>query len=204
MHIEFLVEELSAEEALRNLIPRIINSSATFDIHAHQGKTDLLQKLPGRLRGYRSWIPSDWRIVVLMDLDDDDCLSLKRRMETIACREGFITKSAASNQTNFEILNRIAIEELEAWFFGDISAINSAFPKVSTNVIHKAKYRNPDTIQGGTWEELEDILQRYGYFKGGMPKITVAREISLHMLPSRNDSHSFQIFYSGILAMLAS
>jgi len=202
MHIEFLVEELSAEEALRNIVPHMISNADTFDIHAHQGKTDLLEKLPGRLRGYKSWIPSDWRIVILLDVDDDICLTLKQKLENIACTAGFITKSSACSQMNFQVVNRIAIEELEAWFFGDITAVNAAYPRISTNIVHKAKYRNPDAILGGTWEALETILQKAGYFKGGMPKTTVAREISTHMLPMRNISHSFQVFYAGIIALL--
>ena len=52
MHIEFLVEERSAEAALQNLLPRIFGSVATFTIHPYQGKPDLLKKLPIRLKGY--------------------------------------------------------------------------------------------------------------------------------------------------------
>ncbi len=76
MHIEFLVEERSAEAALQNLLPKIFGHAATFSIHPHQGKPDLLKKLPLRLQGYSYWLPEDWRIVVLVYADDDDCLEL--------------------------------------------------------------------------------------------------------------------------------
>jgi len=62
MHLELFVEEPSAEAALAILVPRIVGPEITFRIYPHQGKTDLLHKLPARLRGYRSWLPADWRI----------------------------------------------------------------------------------------------------------------------------------------------
>ena len=66
MHIEFLVEELSATEALGNLVPKILGTGVTFNIHPFQGKRDLLDKLYFRLKGYKAVIQTDWRIVVLL------------------------------------------------------------------------------------------------------------------------------------------
>jgi len=77
MHIEFLVEEVSVEVALHNLVPRIVGPDVSYAIHSHQGKQDLLTKLPSRLRAYRTWIPDDWYIVVLVDADSDDCRILE-------------------------------------------------------------------------------------------------------------------------------
>lgn len=37
----------------------------------------LLARLPERLRGYASWLPDTWRIVVIVDRDDADCTTLK-------------------------------------------------------------------------------------------------------------------------------
>jgi len=73
MHIVFLVEELSAEAALLNLVPRILGASASFEIHPYQCKEDLLSRLPQVMRGYAKWLPDDWRIVVLVDEDRSDC-----------------------------------------------------------------------------------------------------------------------------------
>jgi len=72
-HLEFLVEEPSLEAFLRVALPRMIPSSCSFNIHAYQGKPDLLRKLHQRLRGYRRWIPPSYRIVVLVDRDDQNC-----------------------------------------------------------------------------------------------------------------------------------
>jgi len=72
-HLEFLIEEPSMEAFLRVALPRMIPSSCSFNIHAFQGKPDLLRKLHQRLRGYRRWIPPSYRIVVLVDRDDQNC-----------------------------------------------------------------------------------------------------------------------------------
>ena len=84
MHIVFLVEELSAEAALLNIVPKILGTSASFEIHPYQCKNDLLSKLPRIMRGYAKWLPDDWRIVVLVDEDRSDCDALKERMEQAA------------------------------------------------------------------------------------------------------------------------
>lgn len=199
MHIEFLVEEPSAEAALSNILPKVFEPTTSFAIHPYQGKQDLLKKLPSRLRGYKAWLPREWRIVILIDADDEDCRRLKGRLEDIAQNSNLLTKSAARNSSNFQVLNRLAIEELEAWFLGDIEALNAAYPRISLNLGNKAKYRDPDAITGGTWEALERELKRVGYFTGGLSKISAAREISLHMVPERNRSHSFQVFRRGLL-----
>lgn len=193
MHLEFLVEEESAEMALRSLVPKIVGSGVSFGIHTFQGKQDLLSNLPKRLRGYRRWLPQDWRIVVLVDQDRERCEDLKSRLEKIAQKEGFITWSKAPFKDSFQVLNRIAVEELEAWFLGDITALAGAYPRILRKLANKPKYRNPDAISGA-WETLERLLQRANYYRGSMPKIEVARLVAQHMLPDRNRSRSFQVF----------
>jgi len=117
MHIEFLVEEPSAEAALFNIVPKILSRDVSFRIHPHQGKQDLLGKLLPRLRGYKNWLPEDWRIVVLVDADDEDCRVLKTKMENIANDARLVTKSKRTIVSSFQVLNRLAIEELEGWYF---------------------------------------------------------------------------------------
>ncbi len=202
MHIEFLVEELSAKEALQNLLPIILGQDIAFDIHPYGGKRDLLTKLPARLRGYSTWLPSDWKIVVLIDGDNEDCFHLKDKLETMATQEGLSTKSSVPEGKPFQILNRLAIEELEAWFFGDVKAIVSAYPGVSRNLANQVKFRNPDAISGGTWEALERVLQKAGHHQGGLEKLRAAREISKYMTPKENRSQSFQMFRNGLEQMM--
>ena len=202
MHIEFLVEELSTQEFLLQVLPKIFAEKISYKIHPFRGKSDLLKKLPSRMKGYKSWLPDHYKIVVLVDRDDNDCINLKQKLEKIAKDSGFMTKSMVKNNQKFQVLNRIAIEELEAWFFGDVNAITQAYPKVSKNLAKKEPYRDPDAIRGGTWEALERVLQRAGYHKGGLEKIKAAREIGLYLNPQNNLSPSFQMFYQGLQEMI--
>jgi hypothetical protein len=198
MHFEFLVEELSAEMALHNLLPKLLVGEHTYRIISFQGKKDLLDKLPKELRGYQRWIDPDFKIIVLIDRDGQDCHVLKNHLEELSANAHLITKSKANKNLIFNVLNRIAIEELEAWFFGDHEAVKIAYPRVSNTFQNKAQYRNPDQISGGTWEALERVLKAAGYFKYGYRKTEAAANISKHMEPLRNRSKSFQIFWSGI------
>jgi hypothetical protein len=200
MYIEFLLEERSAEAALKNLLPKIIGERVGFRLHAYQGKLDLLNKLPDRLQGYRAWMPDDYYIVVLIDADDEDCEALKAKLETIAREAGLNTKSAVLPGMHFQVLNRLAVEELEAWFIGDTPALRAAYPRISAHLKHRANYRDPDAVPGGTWEALERLLKYHQYPLPG--KITIAEKVSKHMEPDRNRSHSFQVFVDGLNAIL--
>jgi hypothetical protein len=204
LHLEFLVEEASLESALSQLLPKILPSAVTSKIHVFRGKTDLLAKLPNRLKGYQAWLPADWKIVILIDKDLEDCLKLKQQLEIMAISSGLITKSFAQKGKSFQVLNRIVIEELEAWFFGDVEAIRQAYPKVSPNLATQQKFRDPDAIKGGTWEALERVLRKAGYHQGGLEKYKAASEISQYMNPELNRSKSFQVFCRGLLESIDS
>jgi len=197
-HVEVLVEEPSMEAALRLLLPKMIGM-LSYEVYPHQCKDELLQRLPERLRGYAYWLPASWRIVVIVDRDDDDCQKLKARLEKIARDSGFVTRSR--NKNGYQVVNRLAVEELEAWYFGDWQAVRSAYPRVSPNVPAKARYRDPDAVRGGTWEALERILRRARYFERGLRKIEAARAIAEHMDPKRNTSRSFQVLRSALCEM---
>lgn len=201
-HLEILVEEPSMEAFLRVLLPRLIPNDRTFEIYPFQGKTDLLGKLEARLRGYAKWLPEDWRIVVVTDRDRDDCLELKCRLETMAARAGLHSRSRAGSVL-WQLVNRIAIEELESWYFGDWEAVRIAYPRVSANVPKQQAFRDPDQIIGGTWEAFERVLQRHGYFKGGLAKIEAARAIGAHVRAERSGSRSFQVFVAAISEAMA-
>lgn len=205
MHLEFFVEEPSAEAALELLIPKLAPGSS-FRVHNFSNKGSLLKKLEQRLRPYATLLPAlkngglVCKIIVLLDADDDDCRELKMEMEEKASRVGLITK--ARNNKGFQVVNRIVIEELEAWYFGDVQAVAAAYPGVPPTLDQKAKYRDPDSITGGTWEALEKVLQGAGYHRGGLAKIQAARDIAQYMEPERNTSRSFQVFCEGIRAAL--
>ncbi len=189
-HVVLIVEEPSMEAALRMLLPRLLGP-LSFEVYPHQCKDELLARLPGRLQGYAAWIPKTWRIVVVVDRDDDDCDKLKARLEKTAIDAGLLTRSTAKKKP-YVVVNRLAIEELEAWYFGDWEAVRAAYPKAPPSIPSQAKYRDPDAVRGGTWEAFERVLQKAGYFAGGLRKIEAARTIATRMEPRRNASRSFR------------
>ena len=201
-HLELLVEEPSMEAFLRGLLPRLLPRDRTFEVHAFQGKADLLDKLGMRLRGYADWLPDNWRIVVVVDRDDDDCSALKERMEAIAESAGLRSRTRAGASV-WQLVNRIAIEELEAWYFGDWEGLRQVYPRVAATVPSRRGFRDPDAIAGGTWETLERVMKRHGYFRAGLAKIEMARALGGRISPERSRSRSFLAFCGAVLEAVA-
>lgn len=186
------------EAFLRALLPRLLAERATFEVYPHQGKSDLLGKIGDRLRAYARWLPDDWRIVVVVDRDNDDCAALKRRMEQFAADVGFPSR-AATGSIGWRVVNRIAIEELEAWYFGDWDAVRRTYSGVRASIPQQAAFRNADAIAGGTWEAFERVLQFAGHFKSGLRKTEAARALGHAMDPARNRSRSFTAFRDAVI-----
>jgi hypothetical protein len=194
MHIEFLVEEPSTEIALKEIVPKIIGNVHTFKIHNFQNKDRLLKRLPERMKAYANFIHDDWRIVVLVDEDRSDCQELKKKL----CHASSIVTQKKGNI----VLHRIVVEELESWFIGDVAAIRAEYEKIPVSLSQQAKFRNPDAIKGGTWEELDKILKKYGY-ETGLQKMDFAQKVSPHMDVENNQSRSFQVFRDGLRRMIS-
>ncbi len=201
--VDFLVEEPSAEEMLRHLLPRLIGQRARWKLINLGSKYKLLNVLPHRLAGYRQRLDQgeDLRVVVLVDRDHDDCETLKRRLEQLAREARLTTKSSPTANGQFFVLNRIVIEELESWFIGDLVALRRAFAGLPDIQASRGIFRNPDN--GGSWEALHRFLKRHGIYKNSYPKKDAARRIAPHMDISRNRSHSFGVFVRGLEALLA-
>jgi hypothetical protein len=193
MHIEFLVEEPSTEVALKFIVPKIIGNTHTLKIHNFQNKDRLLKRLPERMKFYANFVTDDWRIVILVDEDRSDCQELKRKL----CDASSVVTKHKGNI----VLHRIAVEELESWFIGDVTAIRSEYEKIPVSLSQQAKFRNPDIIKGGTWEQLDKILKKYGY-ETGLQKIDFAEKVSPHMDVDNNLSRSFQIFRDGLRSIV--
>lgn len=194
------------EAFLLVLLPRMLPAGVTFEIHPFQGKDDLMSKLEARLRAYAQWLPKSWRLLVIVDRDDEDCVTLKTRMEAISHRAGLTTRSraAAKQGHDWQLVNRIAIEELEAWYFGDWPAAQALYPRLPDGVPKRSGFRDPDAIAGGTWEAFERELQRHGYARAGLAKIETARAMGSHLDPARNRSKSFQAFHAALVDACAS
>ena len=185
------------ETFLRGILPRIVPTGCTFQLHNFPYKRNL-QRLRVRLRAYARWLPPDWRLVLLVDRDQDDCRTLKQQLDDSATDVNLRPRSLAGS-SNWRLVSRIAIEELEAWYFGSWDAVRRAYPRVPATVPQRAKYRVPDGIPGGTWEAFERILKRAGYFSTGLRKIEAARSIAPHVDPWESRSNSFARFRDAVI-----
>lgn len=187
---------------LKTLVPKVVEG-ITFKIYSFDGKHDLLRNLEARLRGYakmfESWV--DAAVVVLVDEDRNDCKELKLKLETAAKNAGLGTLSHP-RRGQVRVLNRIAVEELEAWFFGDPDAVIKAYPRVQRRTFSSKALSYPATIGGGTWEALERVLQKHDYHPGGLRKIQCAADIGLHMDIANNTSTSFKNFVRGLTTVV--
>ncbi len=186
MRLEFLLEEQSAEKALQNLLPRLLPARVNCYLHPHNGREDLLRQLGAKLRAYSRWLPPDAYVVVLCDQHSKDCVELKRSILNVAAASGFD-----------RILARIVVAELESWFLGDPAAIEAAFPRLpAARWAGRKTYRHPDGLLNAS-QVLDRLLKAAGY-KGGYPKVIGARQISEHMQPDVNRSHSYHVFRDGL------
>lgn len=177
MKLVFLLEEPSVKYLLDELLPRILPPDVTFQTIPHRGKRDLEKSIPRKLRGWNE--PGDIRFVILHDQDMQDCIELKQEILRLC------------EATDRPCLVRIACQEMEAWYFGDIEALCSAYdrPKLKC-LIGKKKYRVPDAIPDPK-EELYKLIPEH-------QQITGAKRVAPYMDIERNTSESFQQFVSGV------
>ena len=200
MHVDFLLEEESAEAALNLLLPRLLPLGSTFNCIPHQGKNDLLHRLPGRLRNYARILPANpnLRVVVMMDADAD-CRQRKIELEHLVAAAGLLTKTTAQAGQSFQVITRLAVSELEAWFLGDPAAIQAAYSRVHAKHF-KGIHPIPDEIPDA-WETLWRVLRQANLFLAGKAKVEWATTIVPHLDPARNTSASFQYFCAGLAAL---
>ena len=210
MHFEVLVEDQSGSIALGHILEKILGPNYTehsWQIHAYKGigrlprnlrgVTDpkariLLDRLPSILQGYGKSLPDAASVVVVVDLDDKDCMAFKQELL------GVLNACNPHSKTLF----RIAIEEGEAWLLGDRAAVKTAYPNAKDAVLNGYVQ---DSICG-TWEVLADAvhpggsqsLKRQGYQVAGKAKSDWAGEIAPHMDIDNNKSKSFQVFRDGV------
>ena len=179
----FMLEEPSAEYFLDILMKRILSGfeSVEYLLIPHQGKSDLQQSIPKKLRAWRT--PNTF-FIILHDQDNHDCKMLKQEL-----------KRLCSHGRNHNPLIRIVCRELEAWYFGDLDAVEKAFPSFNGNKYkNKSKFRYPDSIAKPS-KELQKIVR-------GFNKSAAARRIPAHMDIENNTSTSFNHFLSGTRNLL--
>lgn len=210
MHFEVLVEDQSCCAAITILMEKILGPNGSIHswrTHAYKGlghiptnlratsdpaRRILLDQLPRLIRGYGKSLDNHSAVVVVVDLDDRDCLSFKREL----------TDVLDSCNPSPTLLFRIAIEESEAWLLGDRAAVKTAYPNAKDHVLDSYVQ---DSICG-TWEILADavhqggssVLKNLGWTHTGAAKSDWANNIAPHIDIQRNNSQSFQAFLAGV------
>ena len=177
------LEEPSAREMLCGLLPRLLPQTVGFRCVVFEGKQDMEKRLPRKLR---AWQTPDSRFVVLRDKNSGDCGQIKDRLLRI-CR----------NAGRADTLVRIACHELESWYLGDLSAVESGLG-IDGLIRHqgKAKYRNPDRLANPVQELQKLTGNRY-------QKVSGSRRIGPHLSLDSNRSHSFLVFLSGMQRLIS-
>ncbi len=215
MHIEILTEDSSGQRLLEHLVPKLIGPLGephTWRFHAYRGigripvhmsrasdpsKRILLDQLPRLLRGYVK-TPGIDAVVVVLDADDRDCASFLSELQSVA------ESCGASQLTLF----RLAIEEVEAWYLGDRSALLHAYPRARMRALEAYVQ---DSVCG-TWELLADVIhpggmhaiQQAGWPLPGQVKHEWAERIGPLLDPARNLSPSFGKLRNGMRRLASS
>ena len=202
MRVDFLVEDISAKAALDVLLPRLLPAGCQCRVRAFEGWRDLLADLPPLLRGYHRRMlregETDLRVVVLLD-GDGICARRKASLEEKAAEAGLLTKTTAGPGQPFHVLNRVAVQELEAWWLGDRAAIMAAYPSLKP-AHFKGVARDPDQLPKPN-DTLWEVLKQGRYFAAGKRKTQWATDISPHLDSTYNTSASFQYFCAGLAAL---
>lgn len=209
MHIEILVEDSSGKVLIELLVPKIIgewNNPHTWTIHHYKGigripaglttqgdpaKRILLEQLPRVLQGYGN-TPGIDAVVVVLDSDRRNCVNFLQELKAVAanCRPAPNT------------LFRLAIEEMEAWYLGDRTALLASYPKAKTRVLDG--YVQDSVCD--TWEVLADAvypggataIKKSGWPLPGQVKHEWAGNIGPRLDIERNESPSFRKFRDGL------
>lgn len=184
--LEFLLEEPSMEAALEILLPKILPPQWKINenvfLRPHQGKGDLRKSIPTKVRAFAHQREAIG-IVVLHDQDANDCVELKQSLLSL-CNANLQGASPPPH------LVRIVCRELEAWYLGDMDAIQTAYPDFKASQHrNRSKFRTPDSCNAK--DELRKILPAF-------QQIATAKAIAPHLDIEANRSRSFQNFVSGL------
>jgi hypothetical protein len=180
-HLVCFLEEPSAREMLKGVLPRLLpDIECTYIVF--DGKQDLEKQL---VRKLKNWLTPDSVFLVMRDQDAADCLAVKERLTNL-CREAGKPKT----------LVRVACRELESFYFGDLSAVEKGLGMTGLfKYRKKSKYRNPDwTIN--PCDGLEKLT-------GGMYQhISGSRSIAPYLSLDGNVSYSFNVLLSGVVNLV--
>lgn len=201
MFIEVLTEGASDVPVVREVLVRYFGLSEhdDFRIHPHWGRgklpanplarpdpkhRGLFDQLPAKLRGFGTWMDEQYLVLVLADVDNDDCVQLLAGLNALLL--SLPTKPP-------RVLFRLAIEETESWLLADSNAIKQAFPKAKLGLIRGI---TPDA-RVGAWERLAECLG-HKPLVGAPDKTKWAEQIAPHLSFDTPFSPSLSKLISGL------
>lgn len=174
------LEEPSAKEMLKSLLPRILPDDVNVKFIVFEGKQDLEKQIEHRLK---HWQQPESIFLVMRDQDSGDCLTIK---------ENLLKKVAESGKQNGTII-RIACHELESFYLGDLAAVEAGLGINGLGLKqNKKKYRTPDSLANAAEELFKLTDKKY-------QKVSGSRAIAPHLkIDGSNRSHSFNVLLDGI------
>ena len=180
-----LLEEPSAKEMLKVVLPKILPDEIGLKFIVFEGKQDLEKQIKRKLR---SWLAPDSYFLVMRDQDSGDCHTVKN---------GLIEKVEQAGKTGSSLI-RIACRELESFYLGDLLAVEQGLELSGiAKQQHKAKYRYPDNVANAKDELVRITKNQYKEISG-------SRAIAPHLkLDRTNRSTSFNILLDGVLGLVS-
>ena len=179
----FLTEESSMSPVLRRVMVELwpdAHEGLDWQIIAHQGKADLEANLERKMRAWNYNTP---HFIILRDNDGGDCRALKARL---------LQRASTSGKPHHV---RIVCQELEAWFLGDLAAIEAAYPaSLATAQQNRGPFRAPDNPPNAA----QLTTQR----TGTAAKVGRAALIAPHLDLDANASPSFNLLLSTLRALI--
>ena len=158
----FFLEERSAEEMLKGVLPRILPETIVPRFVVFEGKQDLEKRLPIKLKAWRN---PHCLFVVMRDQDSGDCVAIKNSLAQ---------KCADAGKP--ETLVRIACRELESFYLGDWEEPeNQLYPKLLTELAEEFRAyaerggqvfvssHSPDFLNAVELDEVFWLVKEAGY-----------------------------------------
>jgi hypothetical protein len=184
--IEILVEEASMKNFLSGILPKILPDGYQLNLNCfireHQGKQDLKKSIPIKIRAFKHY-KKFIKVIIIHDQDSSDCKVLKAELQKLA-----------NTISGVPSLVRIACKELEAWYIGDIDALEAMYPQFKANRYRNwSVFKNPDICNAS--DELRKLIPRF-------QKGIASKEITKHINLDKNKSKSFNHLITGIKKFL--
>lgn len=183
MTLVFFLEEPSAEEMLKGILPKILPDRVVPRFIVFEGKHHLEKQLGRRMK---LWRAPNSRFLVMRDQDSGDCRVIKQNL---------LDKCKAAHRP--KTIVRIACHELESFFIGDLRAVEKGLEINGLSKFqNKRKFREPDSL-------FNPARELMGLTENCYQKVSGSRAIGRYLDLENNRSHSFNVLVKAIKHIIA-